>query len=101
MAPKIDLDALAEQRRASVASLPLEEIYGLPECSTDQVMFGRTKVSVAVWHETLDNGAHRVIVQVGRERLWGIVAGVAAMGYEFSTAAAPRKLREDELYDYT
>jgi hypothetical protein len=49
----------------------------------------------------LDGGKHRLIIQAIRERWGGITAKVIASGYELSDIGSARKLRAEELYDYT
>lgn len=95
------MEELVEQRLNALLAESVEKLRLLPEFSQQEVMLDGKKIALATYHEILKNGNHRIVVQASRERWGGIVAGVAVGGYEFSDTAGPRKLRADELYDYT
>jgi len=95
------VEELVEQRLNAFTSMPMERLRLLPEFAREEVVLEGRNVVIATYHESLANDIHRVIVQASQERWGGIVAGVAVSGYEFSDAGSPRKLRDEELYDYT
>jgi hypothetical protein len=95
------MDELVDQRLNALISMPLEQLRLLPSFAREEVVLGKKKVVIATHHETLGDNVHRLIVQASRERWGGITALVSASGYELSSAGNLRKLRDDELYDYT
>jgi hypothetical protein len=95
------MEELIEQRLNAMLAEPLDRLRSLPGCVEEEVVLDEKKTKVTTYHETLEGGKHRLIIQAIRERWGGIAAKVIAGGYEFSDAASPRKLRADELYDYT
>jgi len=95
------MEDIVEQKLSALLTEPVEKLRLLPEFSQQEVVVDGKKIALATYHEILKNGSHRIVVQASRERWGGIVAGVAVGGYELSDTDDPRKLRADELYDYT
>ena len=95
------MEEFIEQRLNAMLAEPLDRLCSLPGCLEEEVVLDEKKTKVTTYHETLEGGKHRFIIQVIRERWGGIAAKVIAGGYELSDAGSPRKLRADELYDYT
>jgi hypothetical protein len=98
---RLDMEEFVEQRLDAMLAEPLDRLRSLPEYVEEEVVLDEKKTKVTTYHETLEGGKHRLIIQAIRERWGGIAAKVIAGGYEFSDAGSPRKLRADELYDYT
>jgi hypothetical protein len=95
------MEELVEQRLNALLAEPVEKLRLLPEFSQQEVVLDGKKIALATYREILENGSHRIVVQARRERWGGIVAGVVVGGYELSDTGSPRKLRANELYDFT
>lgn len=97
---RLNMEELIEQRLNAMLTEPLDRVRSLPECVEEEVTFEGKKIKVTTYHESLEGGKHRVIVQAIRERWGGITAKVIASGYELSDKGRPRKLSAEELYEY-
>ena len=69
--------------------------------NTQEVALDGKKIKLTTYHETLEGDKHRLIVQAIRPRWGGLINAAIAKGYELSDTGSPRKLRVEELYDYT
>jgi hypothetical protein len=98
---RLNMEELIEQRLNAILAEPLDKLRSLPECVEEELILDGKKIKVTTYHETLEGGKHRLIIQAIRQRWGGITAKVIATGYELSDAGNPRKLRAEELYDYT
>lgn len=95
------MEEFIELRLEAILVLPPDTLHSIPKCVEEEVVFDGKKTKVTTYHETLEDGKHRVIIQTIQARWGGMTAKVIASGYELSDTGIPRKLRADELYDYT
>lgn len=89
-------DRLAEVRDKSAAELRL-----LPTSSTEVVQLDSKDIKLTVYHNSMENDTHRVVVQGVCERWGGMTAKVVAKGFEFASDGTKRTLEPEELYDFT
>jgi hypothetical protein len=95
------MEELVDERLQAILAQPFETLATVPECVEEQLSVNGKPVKLTTYHQVLEMGAHRLIVQAIRERWGGVTAKVVARGYEVSAGRGHRKLSEEELYDYT
>lgn len=95
------MEELIEQRLNALLSEPFDNLRLLPKSREEDLVLEGKKIKVTTFHEGLEAGKHRVVIQAIRERLGGITAKVVASGYEISGLGDRRKLTAEELYEYT
>jgi hypothetical protein len=95
------LEAIIEERIESLRGRAFTDLVSLPECTTEIVNVDDKDVKVTTFHEILEDGKHRIVVQGIRERWAGITAKVLAMGFEFVKDGVRRTLTPEDLYDFT
>ena len=95
------MEELIEARLNAALAKSIDEIRRLPVCAEEEVALDGKKIKLTTYHETLEGDKHRLIVQAIRPRWGGLINAAIAEGYELSDTGSPRKLRVEELYDYT
>lgn len=90
-----DLSAVASERLAELSAKSFDELVVLPPCSSEEVTREGNKLTISVWHDLLDSGEHRIVVQVGKA---GILASwrFHAEGFVVSNRSERRALTDDE-----
>jgi hypothetical protein len=99
--PPTIMKELAEARMREILSLSFAEICELPDYFREtHVVDGKT-FNIDTYHDRLSNGNHKIVVQGAQKHAGGMFASVIAIGCEILEGGTARRLREDELYDYT
>jgi len=67
----------------------------LPRQSSEEVIRNENKLTVSIWHDLLDSGEHRIVVQVGKP---GMLASwrFHADGFVIKSASECRALTDEE-----
>jgi hypothetical protein len=90
-----DLSAVASERLAELSAKSFDELVMLPRQSSEEVTRNKNKLTVSVWHDLLDSGEHRIVVQVGKP---GMLASwrFHADGFVIKSASERRALTDEE-----
>ena len=87
-----------------IASLTYDQAASLAPVNVQSVHVGLVAADLTVYRDSLPSGACKVVVQLsvdhGRFLLFFRHGQSFAEGLEFTRAAEPRRLREDELYEF-
>jgi hypothetical protein len=92
------LGRIVADRVENLQALDPSAILSLPRQTTEAVP---PHFKVAQYHHVSDSGDHLVVVQVIRERWFGMFATVLADGFVMSSTGTKRPLTEEETWDYT
>ena len=100
-----DASAVLEPVLQQVAALGYDAAKGLASVEEREVEAGVGTADLTIYRELHDDGAVLVVAQLsvdqGRFLLLFRHGQCFAEGLEFNPAGACRRLREDELYEYT
>lgn len=89
------LSAVASEQLAELSAKPFDELVVLPHQSSEEVIRDGNNLTVSVWHDLLDSGEHRIVVQVGKP---GMLASwrFHADGFVIMNKSERRALTDDE-----
>lgn len=90
-------DAIAK-RISELRELTQEELWQLPQ--TTELTLANERIKLTTYHDILEGGVHRFVVQGIRERWLGIMAMVRASGFEVKDDGNQRLLSPEDLYDF-
>lgn len=95
------LSAVVSKEMGRLRTLDLAQLVNLPASSERQEDIDGHSVTIVIWHDTLPNGEHRIVVQVSRRILLGLAGAASADGFAVSDSGAKRDLTSDELTSFT
>lgn len=95
------MKTLLDERLASLLGLSPADLISLPRCATETVFNDGKDIKVTTYHEMIDEGRQRVVVQGIRQRWGGLTATVQAAGFEIAPDGVRRMMTQEELYDFT
>lgn len=89
------LNAVASERLAELSAKSFDELVMLPSRSSEEVVRDGYKLTVSVWHDLLESGEHRIVVQVGKP---GMLASwqFHAEGFVIKSRNERRTLTDEE-----
>lgn len=90
-----DLSAVASERLAELSVKSFDELVVLPHHHSEEVTRSGNNLTISVWHDLLDSGEHRIVVQVGKP---GMLASwrFHAEGFVIRNRSERRALTDDE-----
>lgn len=89
-------DAVASERVAALAAQTFDELVKLPNHTSEEVVRDGGKFTVSVWHDVLESGEHRIVVQVAQRMFLGFGSRMHAQGFVVSSKNERRALTEEE-----
>ena len=95
------IEVLVEQHLVELRSKPITDLLVLPKLTEETAKVQEREVRLSTYHETVETGSHRFIVQGTQERWGGITAKVVAQGFEIASDRSLRTLSQEELYEFT
>ena len=95
------LTTIVREEVARLRSAQVPSLIALPPITQRQVKREGRSYTVAVWHDVLPSGAHRVVAQVTQPRLFGVFSRVASDGIAVSSEGGLRNLDWLELADFS
>lgn len=93
------LSAVASERLAELSGKSLDELAAFPDHSAEEMSREGFKLTVSVWHDILESGEHRIVVQVGKP---GMLASwrFHAEGFAVNSRNERRDLTNEELSSF-
>ena len=79
---------------------PFDEIEKLPDHISEELTLSGIKLIVTVWHDTLDTGEHRLVVQAYKPRILGI-GRMHTDGFITNSQGSMRELTSEERAPFT
>lgn len=95
------LHAIVDEEVARLQTLQLTNLISLPPMSQNQIVRGGRQFTLAMWHDVLPSGEHRIVAQATFLRLFGIFSRVVSKGIAVSAEGATRELTWIELSEFT
>ena len=97
----LEVEAFARQRLAELRALTFEQLKSLPEAETRALDILGKRVQLTVWRTSESPDQTLVVVQVVRERWFGITSSVHAFGFIARSNGEKHDASEEALWDYT
>jgi hypothetical protein len=98
--PDDSMTASVAARLASLRGFDDDTLRALPASSTEQVGEKPDRFLLTVWHDELEGGAHRVVVQAYRPALLGSCGSMDADGFLLSPDGSRPSLAASDLYEF-
>jgi hypothetical protein len=96
-----EMQTCAQKRPSELWALSFEELSSLPESETRQIDILGERVQLTVYRASELPDQTLVVVQAVRERWFGIMHSVHAVGFIVSPSGQKRDAPEEKLWDYT
>lgn len=93
------LNAVVSEQLAELRTQPYDRLILLPDHRGTKVVRDNMKLEIYVWHDVLDSGEHRIVVQVGKPGILGSWR-LDANGFAINSRNERRDLTEDELSSF-
>lgn len=93
------LSAAASERLAELSDKSFDELSELPDYSGQEVLREGYTLMISIWHDILESGEHRIVVQAGKP---GMLASwrFHAEGFAIDNRNERRDLTNEELSSF-
>ena len=92
-----ELRAIVLERLGRLAETDADTLLIMDGQSTETLADG---ISVSLYHETLENGAHKFVVQALKPRWFGLTTAIEVDGFVIEPNGERRTLVEEEMWTY-
>lgn len=86
-------------RMEKLQQLDMSAVHSLPKWTSEELPPDK-KTEVIQYHDVLESGEHMVVVQVLRNRWFGLSTATEVDGFVMSTDGTKRPLKEEETWPY-
>jgi len=94
------METLIDSRVDSLKDQQHIDLRVLPNCVTETLLVDGKDTKLTTYHNILESGIHRFVIQGIQQRWGGITAKVIAKGFDLDIHGTYRTLPPEELYDY-
>jgi hypothetical protein len=88
--------SVVNRRVQELTTKSFNELAALPSLASEDLVLNNKKHTLSVWHDTLESGEHRIVVQLYKHGILG-VGRMLADGFVIDSTNHRRSLSQDEL----
>jgi hypothetical protein len=89
------------ERLDALSHKSFDDLADLPDMSSEELNFERTKVTISVWHDILPSRDHRVVVQAYKRGFLGLWGHMFVDGFVVTARNEKRALNPEERWPFT
>ncbi len=87
--------AAVNERLAVLTAMSFDDLAALPSLVSEDIVLSLKKHTISVWHDILESGDHRLVVQLYQHGIWG-VGQMYAEGFIVNRRDERRALAQEE-----
>jgi hypothetical protein len=88
-------NAVVNERLAALSAMSFDELAALSSVTSEDLVLAGKKHTLSVWHDILESGEHRIVVQLYKHGILG-VGQMLAEGFVIDSRNERRGLTQEE-----
>lgn len=88
--------AVVNEQLARLAALSFDALTALPEVQSEEIVINGKRFTLSIWHDLLESGEHRIVVQACKRGFLGLFGWMQADGFAVNSHNERRSLTDEE-----